>query len=438
MSRPDDMEHVFGADKKLGDIIRRDEILPLLEQAAALGGIQLSVTGADGGVIASAGEEPDTDFITDRREVMIEGEPSGAVIARGDAEDAGRLRGVTGMVHAALAVIIASNMKRVLTTDLHTSVVRQSYTELIETNRRLAASEAQYRELAGKLERMVEERTKELEQAHTRLLQQEKMASIGQLAAGVAHEINNPMGFITSNINTLGRYAGRMREMLNILRDMAAQRFSGADSEFVDRRWRTTKMDQILADIDDLVHQSLEGAERVKKIVVDLKGFSHIDDGQEILMDLNAEIDRTLSVLAHEIPPDAEIVRQYGSIPGFVGNPALICQAFLNIILNAAQAHGAGLRLVINTAADGEGRIVITITDNGPGIPPEIIARVFDPFFTTKDVGAGTGMGLAVVYDVIRRYGGETGVESEPGMGTTFTIRLPAAAGGETGDVALR
>ncbi|MBI5140617.1 MAG: histidine kinase [Nitrospirae bacterium] len=427
MSHPDDMEHVFGADKKLGDVIRRDEILPLLERAAAHGNILLSVIDADGNVIASSGKSPEIDFITERHEILLEGEPAGAIIARGDAEDAERLRDTVGIIHAALTVIISSNMKRVLTTDLHTSVVRQSYTELIETNRRLAVSESKYRELAGTLERMVEDRTRELELAHTRLLQQEKMASIGQLAAGVAHEINNPMGFITSNINTLGRYAGKMREMLSSYRDLSSHGPSGAEREYIEKRWHSLKIEHIFADIDDLVHQSLEGAERVKKIVSDLKGFSHIDDGEEISIDLNAEIDRTLNVLAHEIPPDAEIVRQYGAVHGFRCNPALLCQVFLNIILNAAQARGAGLKLVVNTAEDGDGRIVITITDNGPGIPPSIIARVFDPFFTTKDVGAGTGMGLAVAYDVINRYGGEIGVDSEPGMGTTFTIRLPAS-----------
>ncbi|HEX8960201.1 MAG TPA: HAMP domain-containing sensor histidine kinase, partial [Geobacteraceae bacterium] len=144
----------------------------------------------------------------------------------------------------------------------------------------------------------------------------------------------------------------------------------------------------------------------------------------EAMADLNAEVDRTLSVLDHEIPEDAEIVKDYHPLPRVCCNPALICQVFFNIIQNALQARKSGLRLTISTRRDSSG-IRISFADNGPGIPDGIRNRLFEPFFTTREVGAGTGMGLAVAYDVVTRYGGTIEAESLAGGGALFTITLP-------------
>ena len=207
----------------------------------------------------------------------------------------------------------------------------------------------------------------------------------------------------------------------------AAVDIDGQSREQVDQQYKKLKLDFILSDLDALLDQSKAGCERVAKIVSDLKAFSHIDESPEIVVDLNHEIDRTLSVLAHQIPADATIIRKYGLLPGFVCNAAHLCQVFMNIIINAVQAKPLGLRLTIETKAESD-HLSLLFTDNGPGIPPEVIGRIFEPFFTTKDVGAGMGMGLASAYDVITSIGGSIEARSIPSQGTTLAISLPHRA----------
>jgi signal transduction histidine kinase len=313
-----------------------------------------------------------------------------------------------------------------LTTEMHTKVVNQSYEELLEINKQLSASEKKYRELAGTLEKKVEERTAELKLALARLLQQEKMASIGHLAAGIAHEINNPVGFINSNLNTFRKYIRSLTETIGFYRK--ALRESAPDGALLkqsEELSRKLKIDFILDDINGLTLQSLEGSERIKKIVADLKGFSHIDESGNREVDINAELDKTISVLSHEIVGrGATITRDYGRVPGYFCNPGLACQAFLNILLNALQSKDREPAITVKTAQEGN-NIVISITDNGQGIPSEIQGRIFDPFFTTKDVGKGMGMGLTVAYDIVTAHGGGIEVRSETGQGSTFIISLP-------------
>ena len=255
------------------------------------------------------------------------------------------------------------------------------------------------------------------------------MASIGQLAAGVAHEINNPLGFISSNLQTMGKYVARFIAMLEFYRTALADRVDNVELvESARRKWQELKIDMVRIDAVDLVSQSLEGAERVKKIVSNLKGFSHVEDVEQFPADLNSEIDKTLTVLSHEISDDTEIIRNYEPLPDFLCNPALLCQVFLNLILNALQLHKKGLRLEITTLSDGK-NILLTFADNGPGIPENIRNRVFEPFYTTKDVGSGTGMGLTVAYDIVTGYGGTIDVNCPEGGGSTFSIVLPIIRG---------
>ncbi len=418
------IEYVVGSDKGLEEIVGGEEIAPLLKSAILAGASGAEVTGPEGRVLWREGapEAADGD-VTEQVPIRIEGETAGGIVVRGNCP---HLKGLAHLLFTAVKMVTTNNLKRMLTTELHTSVVNQTHEELLETNNRLRASEARYRELAESLDRKVQERTEELKRAHARLLQQEKIASVGQLAAGVAHEINTPLGFISSNLNTLKRYSARFREMLDFYRDLLERKGDmSAAAEASRRKWRELKLDFILRDVEELVVQSLEGAERVSKIVSDLKGFSHVDDSSEDLVDVNREIERTLSVLAHEIPEDARIVRNYRPLPPILCNPALICQVFLNIILNALQAREEGLELRIDTE-NTDGNILISFSDNGPGIPEEIRNRIFEPFYTTKEVGKGTGLGLTVTHDIITAYGGDIEVKSKQGEGTTFIVRLPA------------
>jgi two-component system, NtrC family, sensor kinase len=424
------INYIVGEEKRLTEILTDSDIMPLLTGVITAGATSAIVTDEKGAVLWGCGSGTGGESGEISLPVTLEGEVVGSVIVSGGRSFADNLKGVAELLLQAVGIILFNKLKRMLTTEVHASVVNRSYEDLLETNRKLTVSERNYRELAINLEKIVEERTVELKAAHCRLLQQDKMAGIGQLAAGIAHEINNPMGFITSNLKTLGKYVGRFRSMLDFYRTSIGEATSRqALLESAGNKWMELKLDVVSSDVSDLILQSLEGAERVAKIVSDLRGFSHVDDLEQRSVDLNSEIDRTLNVLTHEIAGEAGIVRDFGDLPGFVCNPALMCQVFLNLVLNAVQACPDGLRLVIGTRHDGE-NIKVVFADNGPGIPEEIRHRIFEPFYTTKEVGCGTGMGLTVAYDIISGYGGSISLDCPDGGGSVFTITLPARGNG--------
>jgi len=410
------------------DIVSEADVAPLLRGAVRAGALEAALTDAGGKTLWSYGAAPRAGAETASLPLTLEGEPVGSVVVRGETGASEYLRGIAGLLRETLAAVLNTNLKRMLSTEIHTSVINISFDELLETNTKLRASEAKYRDLAENLEKKVAERTEELKRAHTRLLQREKMASVGRLAAGVAHEINNPLGFILSNLNTAGKYLSRMKEMLEF--HQASLTRPGVPPEIrkaADTKRRELKLDLILGDIGQVIDQSVTGADRVKRIVSDLRGFSHIDETEVSPADINAELDKTLNVLGNEIASSAMIIRDYGSLKPFMCNPALLCQVFLNIVRNALEARTQGLELTIRTRLSDEG-ISVLFKDNGPGVPEEIRARIFDPFFTTKDVGSGTGMGLTVAYDIVSGLHGEIKLEdTPPGSGASFLITLPVS-----------
>lgn len=421
----ENIEYIVGAEKKIQDIITDAEVMPILKGAVKAGAFSAIITDARNKDLWTCGSHPEDSFFAETLPVYLEGEVVGKLEVTGNSKDREYLRGLSGLLSDTIHMILYTNLKRMLTTETHTTVVNKSYEELLEINRKLSISESRYRELAENLEKKVQERTEELRRAHAGMLQQEKMAAIGQLAAGVAHEINNPLGFISSNINTFSKYVARLKDMVAFYNaSLGDSRVPDSVRKSSRQKWEELKLDFISSDIEELIKQSLEGTERVKKIVSDLKGFSHIDEGTEAVIDINTEIDRTLNVLTHEIPEGTEIIKDYHPLPGFKCNPALVCQVFLNIILNAIQARKLTLKLFINTGYNNS-RIVLRFSDNGRGIPEEIRSRIFEPFYTTKDVGKGTGMGLTAAYETITGYGGTIEVESRPEEGATFTITLP-------------
>jgi len=422
---------LVGEEKRLAEIIGRPEIEPLLRSALLAGFNRASVLDDRNLPICSLGEPAllGSGHQEISHALYVEGEPCG-MLALGMAETAPHHQAVALVIRDALQLTVNNNLKRMLTTEVHTSIVQESYEQLVVSNRSLAESEARYRELALDLERQVEKRTAELRNAYAHMLQQEKLASVGQLAAGMAHEINNPNGFILSNLGTFRKYLARLREMLELYdllstRDITLENLRRLSKE----RWKELKLDFILQDAEELLKQSMEGAERIKKIVADLKSFAHIDEAPEADVDLNVELERTVSVLAPSLPADAAVERNLTPLPRILCNPGLICQAFVNIIQNSLASRGTGLCLRICSATEGDSAVV-TIADNGRGIPPEQLSRVFDPFFTTQDVGKGTGMGLTVAREIIMSYGGTIAIDSREGAGTTVIIRLPQASGG--------
>ncbi len=270
----------------------------------------------------------------------------------------------------------------------------------------------------------LERAMRELESAQGKLLQQEKMACIGQLAAGVAHELNNPIGFVHSNLGTLRRYVERIRGLIGVYE---AQSPPGNGE--IARTRRELKVDFMLQDLPALVEESLEGTERMRKIVADLKVFSHPAEQTPKYADLNEGLRSTLNIVHNEIKYKAEVKTEFGDIPPVLCLGGQLNQVFMNLLVNAAQAIAESGVITVATHRGGD-EVEVRISDTGCGIPEELLSRIFDPFFTTKDVGKGTGLGLSISCDIVRRHGGTIRVESTVGVGTTFRIRLPVEGGG--------
>jgi two-component system NtrC family sensor kinase len=262
--------------------------------------------------------------------------------------------------------------------------------------------------------------------AREQLVQSEKLASIGQLAAGVAHEINNPIGYIFSNFGALETYIARLLEMLAAHEQ--AEQVIAAPAVLANLRAvrERIELDYVREDIPLLIRESKEGIARVRKIVQDLKDFSRVDAHQEWQWaNLHQGIDSTLNIVSNEVKYKADVIKEYGDLPEIECLPTQINQVIMNIVVNAAHAmHGERGRIIIRTGARGE-EAWIEIADNGSGIPKEILPRIFDPFFTTKPVGSGTGLGLSLSYGIIQKHNGRMDVESAVGVGTTFRITLP-------------
>ncbi len=275
----------------------------------------------------------------------------------------------------------------------------------------------------------------ELKETQSFLLQSEKMASIGQLAAGVAHEINNPVGFINSNLNSLAEYAKDLKALLKLYEEVLDKTSdkNAESSKVQEARQKLARFKQkidlnfLLEDIEDLIHQSLDGTDRVKKIVADLKDFSHVDRPELEYADINRGMESTLNIVWNELKYKATVKKDYGDLPPILCFPRQINQVFMNLLINAAQAieTKGEITIVTRTVDTPRPGIEIKISDNGIGIPSEIRERIFEPFFTTKPVGKGTGLGLNVCYKIIQAHNGEIKVESEVGKGTTFSVYLP-------------
>ena len=279
------------------------------------------------------------------------------------------------------------------------------------------------------------------EKLQAQLLQSEKMASVGQLAAGIAHEINNPTGFISSNLNTLKDYQNDItrlsrlyRKLIADLRDTIAKEnlpssIAKQVEEIVDLETEAD-IDYVLNDLPALIEDSQEGTERIKKIVVDLKDFAHPGEDKLSSADINKGLDSTLNVVWNELKYKATVTKDYGDLPLISCYPQQLNQVFMNILVNAAQAIEKQGEIKIVTRALDE-YAEIKISDTGAGIPEENLSKIFDPFFTSKEVGKGTGLGLNVAYNIIKKHEGTIDVESTVGEGTTFTIRIPVVQGEE-------
>ena len=299
-------------------------------------------------------------------------------------------------------------------TRLEETVARRT-TQLTEANRELAAEHEELKTLLRKVE-----------DSQNQLLQSEKMAAIGQLAAGVAHEINNPIGFVNSNLGTLHDYVEQLLTLIDVYEqcetesaDLPREKLAAAKKE--------ADLEFLRDDVRALLTESQDGLARVKKIVQDLKEFSHVDEAEWQDANINDGLESTLNVVWAELKYKAEVIREYGNLPRVRCIAAQVNQVLMNMLVNAAQAIEEHGTIIVRTGVQGS-EVWIEVADTGKGMPPEVKKRMFEPFFTTKPVGKGTGLGLSLSYDIIvKRHDGRFDVDSTPGKGTTIRVWLPVA-----------
>lgn len=396
----------FDRDLTLEDLLRSVDRERLATALAVLAGPTIRLTDVRGRELLARGGDV----------------PMQQVTLRGELEPTGYLAGTAPEAQVTatallLQLILRANARYLMASELHLQAVHEDYDELQRQHAALQESEARYRELAEHLERRVAEQVQTIEAAQRRLYQSEKLASVGQLAAGVAHEINNPIGFIASNLSTAQGYVQRLAEF-------EVQLQNSNDVVALRQTWNDHDMVFMVQDFAALIEESSVGAARVARIVADLKGFSRVDQIGDEQADVNAIIRQVCNVAEGQIRHHVTPRLQLEELPSLRCNAAQIGQVLLALLLNAADAVTAPGAVIFDTALV-DGHIRIRVQDNGTGIPAEVLPRIFDPFFTTKGVGGGTGLALTVSNDIVRAHGGRIEVDSIVGEGSTFTVWLP-------------
>ena len=285
----------------------------------------------------------------------------------------------------------------------------------------------------------------EIRALQRQVLQTEKMASIGQLAAGVAHEINNPMGFIHANLFQMAEYLSDLRGVWDRVEKLRAAAARGdlaevqRNAEELDEAAAEVDVGFVLSDLAKAIRESQEGSERIRHIVQDLRDFSHRETGERILADVNHCLDSTANIVWPMMKHMVTLEKDYAELPSVSCFPMQLKQVFMNLLVNAYQAveeRGAaeeGPGRVVLRSESRPGEVAVSVRDTGVGIDPLNLDRIFDPFFTTKKVGSGTGLGLSTCYSIVERHGGRIEVDSEVGQGSIFTVILPL--GDEVDDV---
>lgn len=297
-------------------------------------------------------------------------------------------------------------------------VLRETHDELQEKSNLLE----QQREETEQKNRDLENTLNKLKEAQNQLVQSEKMASVGQLTAGIAHEINNPINFVSSNIGPLKKDLADILSVLQQYDEIAAKSNNGFEE--VEKLKNEIDFAFVIDEIRDLLKGIEEGARRTTEIVRGLRNFSRLDEDEQKLSDITQGIESALLVLKNELKNKTTVETDFGNIPQILCYPGKLNQVFLNILQNANQAIEKDGKIKVKTTMD-KNWVYISIKDNGPGMQKEIVQHIFDPFFTTKEVGKGTGLGLSITFGIIKEHGGDIEVKSSPGKGSEFIIKIP-------------
>lgn len=312
---------------------------------------------------------------------------------------------------------------------------REELNSRIKTGERIISLESRHYKIQEELtlkNKKLDDTLKNLKFTQAQIVQSEKMASIGQLAAGMAHEINNPIGFVSSNLDALNDYMKEIRALFMVYEKLSktletTERLPPTIGEQVqtiaDHREKI-EIDYIMEDIPELLNDCKDGTGRISKIVGDLKNFAHPGNEKQMLVDINKGLETTLNVLSNELKYKTIVTKKFGDVPLVQGFPQKLNQVFMNILINAAQAIEIKGEITILTKTENHDAVV-SISDTGCGIEKKHISKIFDPFFSTKKIGTGTGLGLHIAYNIIEEHKGTIQVTSTVGKGTIVTITLP-------------
>jgi signal transduction histidine kinase len=416
---------LFDRDVTLAELLRAVPRAKLETALTSTIGTGWRIVDADGAAILGA------DVNTTAATVAI---PAVAIPLRIDIEPIGRLlasdvaRERVEAAAAWLEMVLASSYRYQMAADLHLEAVNADYEALQRQHAALQESEARYRELSGQLDQRVKEQVAVIERAQRQLYQAEKMASIGSLSAGMAHEINNPIGFIRSNLTTASTYIDKMQNTLDV--------FHSGDLNGADALWRKLDIDFVLEDFPGLLAESIAGADRIARIVANLKAYASIDSISAVgAVSLNDSVHAAVGIVGDQLPENVTIETDLQPLPDIICDQSRMNQVLFSLIQNARQAigrDGGAIRVASRATRD---EIRISVSDNGYGIKQEIISRIFDPFFTTHDVGKGMGLGLTVSRDIVNAHRGHIEVETAVAVGSTFTVCLPIAHKAESANL---
>ena len=340
------------------------------------------------------------------------------------------------LISALIAVVLADKTSRAIAQPIETvtnvaqQVARESNFNLqvpVTTQDEIGVLAVSFNQLIQR----VSEYTQELKQTQSQLIQTEKMSSLGQMVAGIAHEINNPVNFIGGNIDYANKYIQDLTDLVTLY-----QEYYPNPPDAILERIEDIELEFLREDLPKTLSSMKMGADRIREIVVSMRNFSRSDDGNMKAADIHEGIDSTLVILNHRLKQGIQVIKQYGKLPAVECSPAQLNQVFMNVIGNAIDAleevkkgdKGYSPTIWISTEVTADNTVTVKIRDNGPGIAPGCAQQIFDPFFTTKSIGKGTGLGLAISYQIVAKHHGKIEVNSQIGQGTEFVITLPVAA----------
>jgi signal transduction histidine kinase len=340
------------------------------------------------------------------------------------------------LISALIAVALADKTSRAIAQPIETvtnvaqQVARESNFNLqvpVTTQDEIGVLAVSFNQLIQR----VSEYTQELKQTQSQLIQTEKMSSLGQMVAGIAHEINNPVNFIGGNIDYANKYIQDLADLVTLY-----QEYYPNPPDAILERIEDIELEFLREDLPKTLSSMKMGADRIHEIVVSMRNFSRSDDGKMKSADIHEGIDSTLVILNHRLKQGIQVIKQYGKLPAVECSPAQLNQVFMNVIGNAIDAleevkkgdKGYSPTIWISTEVTADNTVTVKIRDNGPGIAAACAQQIFDPFFTTKSIGKGTGLGLAISYQIVAKHHGKIEVNSQIGQGTEFVITLPVAA----------